>query len=1078
MFSGRRLRFAVLATAIALGAGLWAILPASSSTPPSKATLQASSATPRAQASTSASSSAQRPPLPSAHKSPARGTAAASAMWASGGGRRSPASDPVAPLTALAPAAPPSGAAGIARARSLQSGVSLTPSATEPHWACPQSLCESIVDPPAQRTAAGWRLPGATQTLEGSGEKGGYDPSDLQQAYDVSTSGGEPQQRYEEAQTIALVDAGYIATAESNLAEYRKTYGLPACTHSTGCFRQVNEHGEEGHPPPVNEEWALETSLDLDMATAMCPHCHLLLVESTNESLTDLAESANTAAHLGATVISNSYGLPEEETTAGEFGSFGCGSTYCRQLDTDYNHPGVIETVSAGDGGYDNYLRGGIAPLFPAVASTVIAVGGTTLHKLATGSGRHWSESVWWESKYDLGTGSGCSSVRAKPPWQKDTGCSHRTDNDVAVVGACETPVSVYTVDGWEDVCGTSVGSPLVAGIEAHAGESADSVPTADAFYEERSSLYAVTKGKNDKSCSPEYLCSAEAAQSGYSGPVGNGTPASGTVAVAAEAPSVRTGLASEAKAGELALGGTIDSNGTSTTYRFEYGPTTSYGSSFPAGEASAGSGTTASTVSQTIPLQQSGTYHYRIAATNSDGTVYGEDATVAYGPTVTKLSIGSGSTGGLTPVTISGTHFKEVSAVRFGSAEAPKFTVTSEGSIAALSPPGSGTQEVTVTTASGTSPTSAADQFTYKSVLPSISLLEPGHGSASGGSRVTITGSGLSGATAVRFGSVAALGYEVLSETTIVAVAPSQAGTVSVAVETPTGTSTGVAADEFTYEPAYYLSALWPLEPSLAATPGGIAVNSQGDVWVSQWWGNQVEELSPSGSLIRTATIEAPCTASLVHPWGLAIDAEGNLWVADAGENRILELSSEGKCKAQLGTAGNGKGELDYPTDIAIGHAGRLWVADMANQRVQELSATGEYIRQLGTGAFGSAPGEVLLPQGVAVGTNGDIWVSEPFNGRVQEWSEGGAYLGAIPALFPEGQALAAGSEGNVWIADGSDTVREYTANRQELLQFGSAGRGQGQLEGPDGLTVDASGNVWLSNQLPDAIERWSPPG
>jgi hypothetical protein len=616
----------------------------------------------------------------------------------------------VAALGQLREVTPAASEDRIAAERARQSGTSLTPSTTEPYWACPRSACEAIIDPPARRVGGRWMLPDSARALEGSGQMGGFSPADLQSAYGINTSGGEAQQRYEERQTIALVDVGYTPGAETNLAEYRKHYGLPPCTKASGCFREVNERGEEGHPPPLDEEWLSETSLDLDMASAMCPHCHILLVEATRETLGSLATSANAAARLGATEISNSYGLPEGESGPGELEgeAIGCGQTACQQLDPDYNHPGVVITVASGDAGYDNYLRSGGSPLFPAVSSTVIAVGGTALHR--TTEGRKWTESVWWEPERALGTGSGCSSLRPKPSWQTDSSCAHRTDDDVAAVAACETPVSVYT-GGWENQCGTSVSAPLVAGIEAHANEAGGAIPSADAFYQSRGKLYDVAHGRNDSSCAPEYLCNAETPEGGYNGPAGNGTPASGGVVAASEPPSVRT----EPPTRGNALNGVLDPNGLETTYCFEYGTGTSYGTCIPTAEASAGAGTNARTASQSVPSLAPGIYHYRLTAKNADGTGHGEDQILDTAlPTVTAVAPASGYDVGGTRVKLTGANFVDVAAVRFGSTAAASFEVESEGQVTAVSPAGAGTVDVTVETLAGTSATGEADKFAY----------------------------------------------------------------------------------------------------------------------------------------------------------------------------------------------------------------------------------------------------------------------------------------------------------------------------------------------------------------------------
>jgi subtilase family serine protease len=162
----------------------------------------------------------------------------------------------------------------------------------------------------------------------------------------------------------------------------------------------------------------------------------------------------------------------------------------------------------------------GASPSFPAVLPTVAAVGGTALRH--SKSKRGFTEKVWGERSSGLGTGSGCSSTWPKPEWQTDSGCAGRTTNDVAAVGACATPVSVFdsTEGGWIDLCGTSVSSPLVAGIEAHASPSSRALPGGEAFYT-TGALFDVKGGTNGR-CTARYLCHGEV---GYDGPTGNGTP-------------------------------------------------------------------------------------------------------------------------------------------------------------------------------------------------------------------------------------------------------------------------------------------------------------------------------------------------------------------------------------------------------------------------------------------------------------------------------------------------------------------------------------------------------------------------
>jgi subtilase family serine protease len=331
----------------------------------------------------------------------------------------------------------------------------------------------------------------------------GYGPADLVSAYKVPASATTA--------TIAIVDAFHDPTAASDLATYRSQYGLPAC--GAGCLSIVNQNGAASPLPATNGGWAQEISLDLDMASAVCPSCHLLLVEANSNSFTDLAAAVDRAAATpGVVAISNSYGGPEfsQETTA----------TY----NSHYNHPGIAITVSSGDNGY------GVE--FPAASQYVVAVGGTSL-KAATNA-RGWSESVW------NGAGSGCSSYVAKPAWQNDTACGRRTVADVSAVADPNTGVAVYGptgstgtgASGWMVFGGTSASAPIIAAMYALGTATASYAYPAAKPYANRTQLFDVTSGSNGrcvrgKNTSGAYLCTGVA---GYDAPTGLGTP-NGTAA-------------------------------------------------------------------------------------------------------------------------------------------------------------------------------------------------------------------------------------------------------------------------------------------------------------------------------------------------------------------------------------------------------------------------------------------------------------------------------------------------------------------------------------------------------------------
>src|SRR5713101_6955897 len=170
--------------------------------------------------------------------------------------------------------------------------------------------------------------------------------------------------------------------------------------------------------------------------------------------------------------------------------------------------------------------------------------------------------------------------------------------------------------------------------------------------------------------------------------------------------------------------------------------------------------------------------------------------------PTVAYINPSSGPTTGGTSVTITGSGFMCTTTVSFGSTATSDFKVDSDTQITVVSPPGSGIVDVTVTTPSGTSSTTYDDQFDYIPPPPTVRGIDPNNGPATGGTSVTITGTGFTSAASVLFGSTPASGITVISDTQITAISPPGCGIADVTVSTPNGTSAKSKADLFTYHP------------------------------------------------------------------------------------------------------------------------------------------------------------------------------------------------------------------------------------------------------------------------------------
>ena len=307
----------------------------------------------------------------------------------------------------------------------------------------------------------------------------GYAPSDLQAAYNLasfsrSRGGGT---------TVAIVDAFDDPNAASDLSVYRAEYGLPPCTASNGCFMKY-QFAEK-----TNTGWAGEESLDVDMVSAICPNCKILLVEAASPSTRALS-AAETYATARANYVSNSWS----------------GNEGGKAYDRDYKVSGVAITAATGDSGYNADAQ------WPAILPWVVGVGGTDLTSVSPRS-----ESAW------AGSGSGCSTIYATPRFQHgiDTGCADRAQSDVAADASPNTGVAVYDSfhqRGWEVFGGTSVATPIVAAVFALAGRASSNNP--GNLYAHSSSLNDISTGNNGNCGAP--LCEAGV---GWDGPTGLGSP-------------------------------------------------------------------------------------------------------------------------------------------------------------------------------------------------------------------------------------------------------------------------------------------------------------------------------------------------------------------------------------------------------------------------------------------------------------------------------------------------------------------------------------------------------------------------
>ncbi|MFF4244733.1 S8 family serine peptidase [Streptomyces sp. NPDC001822] len=349
----------------------------------------------------------------------------------------------------------------------------------------------------------------------------GYGPADLQTAYGLPAASRGTG-------TIAIIDAGVYPTLENDLAVYRKTFGLPPCTVASGCLSLMNYDGGKRPAPQtgaqgrlMEEGAALETALDLDMASAACPSCRLLEIsvpwqdaqDDNDVSTADFAQAVNTAVAAGASAVSISYGFSADVQNTHGFRR------------TALDHKGVAITASTGDAGFN----GGVHQLWPSALPSVISVGGVTLP--ADGE----KPAAWYAA------GSGCElalpAAEGQPSSVTAACGGHRAASDISAVADPATGVAVYDTyapqsgepNNWVVAGGTSASAPYVAGLFTRTGHLSAVDGPRSLYRAPKAAFTDVTSGNNETyhQCASypgvgPALCNAGP---GWDGPTGLGVP-------------------------------------------------------------------------------------------------------------------------------------------------------------------------------------------------------------------------------------------------------------------------------------------------------------------------------------------------------------------------------------------------------------------------------------------------------------------------------------------------------------------------------------------------------------------------
>ena len=344
----------------------------------------------------------------------------------------------------------------------------------------------------------------------------GYGAAELAAAYHLPATGGS-------AGTVAIIDGGGYPGLESDLARYRTQFGLSPCTTASGCLRVVDYQGGPPLKPDgsdAEKELSAETALDVEMVSAACPSCRIVLVQApaqdfylsslhtATQAVPSIAQAARVALSLGASAVSMSFGYPStKDINTGPVSAV-------------FSHPGVAFVASSGDSGYLGSLHG----YWPQNLPSVISVGGTAIYESSSSA---FSFSAWNQA------GSGCETdlppAHGQPAAVSAYCSGHRAATDVSAISDPATGVAVYDsygIGGWYVAGGTSAAAPFIAALYARAGHTASVDGPASLYSAPAGAFTDVSLGQNGAA----HSCQTSAPQlcvsgPGWDGPTGIGTP-------------------------------------------------------------------------------------------------------------------------------------------------------------------------------------------------------------------------------------------------------------------------------------------------------------------------------------------------------------------------------------------------------------------------------------------------------------------------------------------------------------------------------------------------------------------------
>jgi sugar lactone lactonase YvrE len=268
--------------------------------------------------------------------------------------------------------------------------------------------------------------------------------------------------------------------------------------------------------------------------------------------------------------------------------------------------------------------------------------------------------------------------------------------------------------------------------------------------------------------------------------------------------------------------------------------------------------------------------------------------------------------------------------------------------------------------------------------------------------------------------------------------------------------------------------------------TPQGVAHDSQGNIYVVDQQNSRIQKFDSSGTYISQFGSDGSGDGQFHLPQGIFIDATNTIYIADPGNNRIETFDSNGNFLMKFGSAGSGNGQLGWPIGITVDTSGYIYVAEFFNSRIQKFDANGNYISKFGT--HGINPGEFNQVYSIVQKSNGNFYISDYANNWVSEFDSSGNFVrvigtsswnnaGSGNGQFHSPTQISLDSSGNLYVTDSiNNRVQEFDPSGNFLMEFGSSGTGQHRLYAPVGISILSDGRMVIADNRSHLVSFWGP--